>query len=191
MPQVEPGLRQEAARLVAKLPWQELDILVLDEMGKNTSPGGVDPLVVGRPRIDPAGQPIPNLPNIKKVVVLSVTTQSHGNAIGLGTVDVTTRRLVSKIDFYAMYMNSISACAVDGVRVPMSCPTTMRPCRSRPSSCGMQARQDLRLVRSRSTLKVTDLYISEALVPTLQDLPQVEQVGELEPLAFDENGNLF
>ncbi|MHB1132518.1 MAG: nickel pincer cofactor-dependent isomerase, group 22 [Chloroflexota bacterium] len=191
MPELEPGLRREAAQLVAKLPWQELDVLVLDEMGKNTSPGGVDPLVVGRPKTDPAGNPIPNMPNIKKVVVLSLTPQSHGNSIGLGNADVTTRRLASQIDFYAMYMNSISACAVEGVRVPMVMPSDKEAIQIAALSCGMQARQNLRLVRSRSTLKITDLYISEALVPTLKELAQVEQMGELEPLAFDDNGNLF
>ncbi|MCL5110459.1 MAG: DUF362 domain-containing protein [Chloroflexi bacterium] len=191
LPEVEPGLRQEAAQLVARLPFQELDVLVLDEMGKNTSPGGVDPLVIGRPKTDPDGKQIPGLPNYKRVVVLSVTPQSHGNAIGVGNVDVITRRLASNIDWYAMYMNSISACAVDGVRLPMVLPSDKEAIQIAALACGMQARQNLKLVRARSTLKIAEFYISEALAPAVKELPQLEQLSELAPLAFNEQGNLF
>ena len=191
LPEVEPGLRREAAKLVARLPFAALDVLVLDEMGKNTSPGGVDPLVIGRPKLDPDGVPIPGLPNYKRVVVLDVTPQSHGNAIGLGNVDVTTRRLASKIDWYAMYMNSISACAVDGVRLPMVLPSDKEAIQIAALTCGVEARRNLKLVRARSTLKVSEFYVSEALVLALADLPQVEPLSDLAPLAFDEQGNLL
>ena len=191
LPEREPGLRREADRLVARLPFDDLHVLVLDQMGKNTSPGGVDPLVIGRPKTDPDGNPIAGQPNIKRVVVLDLTPQSHGNAIGLGNVDLTTRRLASKIDFYASYMNSISACAVDGVRVPMTLPNDREALQVAALSCGLEARRALRLVRAKNTLKIDEFYLSEALVPELKNLPNVEPLGELEPLPFDEQGNLF
>lgn len=191
LPEKEPGLRREADKLVARLPFRELDVLVLDEMGKNTSPAGIDPLVVGRPKTDPEGKPIEGQPKIQRVVVLDLTPQSHGNAIGLGNVDVTTRRLASKIDFYAMYMNAVSACNVEPARLPMVLPNDREAVQVAALSCGIRACNSLRLVRARNTLRLGEFYLSEALVPELKKLPNVEPLGELEPLAFEESGNLF
>lgn len=191
IPALEPGLRREADALVARFPFPEIDVLVLDEMGKNTSPGGVDPLVVGRPKVDPDGNPIAGQPQIKRVVVLSLTAQSHGNAIGLGNVDVITRRLASQIDFYSTYMNAMSACNVDAVRLPMALSSDREAIQMAALSCGLAARERLRLVRARNTLQIDEFYLSEALVPQLADLPQVELLGEPEPLPFDAEGNLL
>ncbi len=191
LPEKEPALRREADQLVARLPFPTLDVLVLDEMGKNTSPGGVDPLVIGRPKLDPEGNPIAGQPQIKRVVVLDLTPQSHGNAIGMGNVDVITRRLASKIDFYATYMNAISACNLDPARLPMALPSDREAIQVAALASGVEARGGLRLVRARSTLKIDEFYLSEALVPELAGLPNVEPLGELAPLPFDEQGNLL
>ena len=190
LPDKEPGLRQEADAMVPRLPFPEIDVLVLNQMGKNTSPAGLDPLVIGRPTVDPEGHPIEGQPRIGRVVVLDLTQPSHGNAVGVGQADVITRRLASKIDFYAMYMNGISGCRLDLVRLPLVLPTDREAIQVAALACGIRARGTLRLVRAESTLKIGEFSLSEALVPDLKNLPHVEPLGALEPMAFDASGNI-
>ena len=125
------------------------------------------------------------------MVVLDLTEQSHGNAIGMGNVDVTTARLAGKIDLYATYMNAISACSTEGGRLPIVLPTDREAIQVAALTCGRQAREALRLVRAKNSKKLDEFYLSEALVPQLADLPSVEQLSELQPLPFDERGDLL
>jgi len=191
LPEMEPGLRREADVLVPRLPFAAIDVLLLDEMGKNTSPAGLDPLVIGRPTVDPDGNPIQGQPRVKRIVVLDLTTPSHGNAVGVGNADVITRRLASKIDFYAMYMNAISGCRPELVQLPMVLPTDREAILVAAMSCGIRAREHLRMVRARNTLQIGEFYLSEALVPELKSHPAIEPLGELEPLPFDAKGDLL
>ncbi|MCL4465203.1 MAG: nickel-dependent lactate racemase [Chloroflexi bacterium] len=103
---VEPQLLAEARRLVARLPFDELDLLIVERIGKNISPAGLDPLVVGTAG---GAENTDDMPRIGGMVVLDLTEESHGNALGLGLASFTTRRCVGKIDYGAMYMNIISA----------------------------------------------------------------------------------
>jgi hypothetical protein len=90
-----------------------------------------------------------------------------------------------------MYMNAISACNVEPARLPMVLPSDREAIQVAAFSCGILACSNLRLVRTRSTLKIEEFYFSEALVPELKRSPNVEVLGDLGPLAFDESGNLF
>ncbi|MHB1133187.1 MAG: nickel pincer cofactor-dependent isomerase, group 22 [Chloroflexota bacterium] len=190
LPELEPGLRREADTYVPRVPFDHLHVLVVEEIGKNTSPGGLDPLVVGRPLHDLGGNPIAGQPRIQSLVALDLTEQSHGNAVGIGLCDVTTTRLANKINFYDMYLNSLSACRTDNVRLPMALPSDREAIQVAALSCGLEARRQLRLVRVKSTLRLEEFYVSEALLPELHDKANVEPLGELEEWAFDERGNL-
>ncbi|MDA8216773.1 MAG: lactate racemase domain-containing protein [Dehalococcoidales bacterium] len=191
LPEMEPVLRREEDKVVARLPFYPLDVLVVDEMGKNRSPAGIDPLVTGRPGLDQAGNPVPGQVKIKSVVVLDITKESYGNAVGIGNVDVTTRRLASKIDFYAMYMNAVSACQTWGARLPMVLPSDKEAIQMAVLSCGMESRANLRLIRAKNTLQIGEVYVSEALAKEVPNMANLEQLSDLEPMKFDENGNLF
>ena len=102
---------------MAHLPFNEIDLLIVDEMGKNISGVGIDPNVTGRNR-DLTGV-FSHPARIKRIFVRDLTDQSKGNAIGIGLADITTQRLVDKIDYAATYKNCITAASLEKGAVPM------------------------------------------------------------------------
>ncbi len=89
------------------LPVDKIDVLIVDEMGKDISGAGMDTNIIGRIYID--GEEEPEKPKITRIVVTDLTEKTHGNAIGIGLADLITRRLFSKIDFNATYQNAITS----------------------------------------------------------------------------------
>src|SRR6266571_4304659 len=104
---VEQALQQRSKGLIGALPFEALDVLIIDEMGKNISGTGMDSNVLGRMFVP--GVPEYDRPKITAIVVLDLTEESHGNAVGIGLADFTTERLVSKIDWHATYMNGYTS----------------------------------------------------------------------------------
>ena len=105
--EAEIALQASAKDLMCSLPFDKLDVLIVDEMGKNISGTGMDTNILGRMFVPGVAEP--DRPRITAVVVLDLTYESHGNAIGVGLADVTTERLASSIDWQATYMNSYTA----------------------------------------------------------------------------------
>ena len=134
----EQALLEEARRLLPGIPFDALDVLVVDQIGKNYSGAGMDTTVIGRVMVP--GQEENARPQITAIVVLGVSPESHGNAAGLGMADVTTRRVVQGIDFRAFYLNGITS-GTFGLRrssIRSSCRTTPRRwrwrCTRRPAA---------------------------------------------------------
>ena len=94
--EVEPRLLDEARALMARLPFDQIDVLIVGELGKNYSGTGLDPNVIGRQRVET----MPDLPRpvITRLAVLDLSVETRGNAIGIGLADLTTERLVRQID---------------------------------------------------------------------------------------------
>src|SRR5436189_1716029 len=107
---------------VARIPFDELDVLVLSYIGKNVSGGGMDPNVTGFWRAEGRGT---ELPNYRRIVALDLTDETQGNALGIGQADFTTRRLVNKIDYHATYMNMLTASGPEGRLVEAAVPITL------------------------------------------------------------------
>jgi hypothetical protein len=105
---VEPGLLEEARRLMGRLPFEQLDLLVIGEIGKNYSGAGIDPNVVGRLLME--GQPEFTSPRITRICALDLSPESHGNGTGVGIADLTTARLLAQIDPVPFRMNNLTAC---------------------------------------------------------------------------------
>src|SRR2546427_25563 len=124
----ERRLLKNAREWMARLPFSPIDVLIVEEMGKNISGSGMDTNVIGRP--SNPHEPFPADPKILWIVALDLTEDSDGNAVGIGNADFTTRRLVDKIDMKPTLINAITACAPNGAKVP---PTPASP-RSPPSS---------------------------------------------------------
>ncbi len=103
----EPPLLEQARKNMPRLPVEEIDVLIVDELGKNISGSGMDTNIVGRIRI--SGEPEPESPKIRSILVDDLTDESHGNATGLGLADVITRRFFKKIDFPVTYRNIITS----------------------------------------------------------------------------------
>ncbi len=115
----EPVFTKEAKALLPKLFFDQLDVLVIDEIGKNISGDGMDPNITGR-------YPTPYAsggPDVNKMVVLDVTPQSEGNANGVGTADFTTQRLVDKMDKEGTYANGLTSTVVAPTKIATTLPT--------------------------------------------------------------------
>jgi hypothetical protein len=184
----EPELLARARELVPRLPIDEIDVLLVDEMGKDVSGAGMDPNVTGRST--GCWTVARQTPRITRIVALSLTRATHGNACGLGSVDVAPRRLVEQIDLGATMANALASCAPEDGKIPLWFESdrealvgalgTVRPC----------ALDDLRLVHIRSTLALGQIEVSPGCLPHLTESWPTEVSPEAVPLAFGDGGRL-
>jgi hypothetical protein len=182
----EEQLLQQARTLLPRLPVAELDVLVVDQMGKDFSGTGMDTNVIGR--IGIRGVP-DGAPAIRRLVVLDLSEGSHGNANGMGLADLTTRRLADKVDFAATYLNTLTATFVERAKLPIALETDQAAIEAALRTIGKPAAP--RIVRIRNTLDLEHLLVSSAVLAELQDLPGIVVMGGPEPWPFNVAGQLF
>jgi hypothetical protein len=187
---VENALLVEAKRLMARLPFDTMDVAVIDEMGKNVSGAGMDTNVIGRMMI--RGSAEFDRPRITNIAVLDVTDVSHGNAIGLGLADFIPFRILEKIDLRACYINAMTSGLGGPQRgqVPMAMPTDRSAVAAAILTCGRADLERVGLVRLRNTLDLGHLLVSESLRPQVEGRPDLEITGEATPMRFDQDGRL-
>lgn len=179
-------LLKYSKKLLPKLPLSNLDVLVIKEMGKNISGVGMDPNVIGRMRING----IPDDPGTaSRIVILDLTEESEGNALGMGIADVTTKRLYDKVDIQKTYMNTITSGFLERCFIPVVAPTDKEAIRIALQTCGRAVDQDTaRIMLIDSTLELSHIYISSALLPEVP--PEYKICGTDVTDVFDGNGNL-
>ncbi|TCJ13478.1 DUF2088 domain-containing protein [Rubrobacter taiwanensis] len=180
----EPALLEEAKRNLLRLPFEELDVLVVDEIGKNVSGDGADPNVTGR-------YPTPYAsggPKVGRMVFLGLTEETEGNANGVGLADVVTGRLERQMDRPATYMNALTAAVSETVRLPMVMPTDRLAIAAALKTCPGVSPPAARLVRIRNTLRLRRMWVSEAL---LRESPKLKVLEEPKPMRFGADGSLL
>jgi Lactate racemase N-terminal domain len=184
----EKELLEESANLMPRLPVSEIDVLFVDELGKNFSGTGMDTNVVGRFRI--LGVEEPESPDVKYLIVGDVSEASHGNALGVGLADFTTRRLFEKVDYEAMNQNVLTSTFVERAKIPMVMEND-REALEAALRCNWGVEpEDTRFIRIPNTLHLRYAYLSENLLDEALANGNVEVVEEAAELDFDENGNL-
>jgi hypothetical protein len=183
----EAELLELAKSYLPRLPFDDIDVLIVEEMGKNISGTGMDVNVLGR--MMKLGEPEPDRPRIKRIVVLDLTEESHGNALGMGLADVITQRFYEKINFAATYENVISAAVLERGRMPVFRPTDEEAVQVALASLGNIEPEAARIVRIKNTLELAHLSISEAMVAEAKDNPALDILGDGEVLSFIE-GNI-
>jgi hypothetical protein len=183
----EAALLEESAKLMPGLPVSEIDVLFVDSLGKNFSGTGMDTNVVGRFRI--LGVEEPESPEVKYLIVGDVSEESHGNALGVGLADFTTRRLFEKIDLDAMNQNVLTSTFVERAKVPMVMANDREAMEAAIRCNWGVAPEDTRFVRIPNTLHLRHLYLSENLVEGALESGDVEVVEEAADIEFDEDGN--
>jgi hypothetical protein len=186
--ETEKQLLQTAKRLTASLPFDEMDVLILRWIGKEISGTCLDLNVVARIAME--GVEEPPRPRIKVLGALDLTEASHGNAVGIGLCDLTTKRLADKIDFTAMYTNSITATFFNRCKLPMALPTDQRLFEVAVGCLDDRRRARPRLCLARDTLHLQRLWVSEALAEEAWRMPNVRVVSAPRPLAFTGDGAL-
>ncbi len=184
----ESALLAKAKTFMARLPFDQIDILILDEMGKNISGTGMDTNVIGR--IMFIGEQEPDTPKITRIVVLDLTAPSHGNAIGIGLADFTTQKVIKKLNTQAMATNAITAMTPEKARIPVSLATDRAAIEAALQTIGAVAPVDARIVHIKNTLEMGMLHVSQALKREVEENNDLELISDIGPLKFEENDRL-
>ncbi|MGB9661287.1 MAG: lactate racemase domain-containing protein [Moorellaceae bacterium] len=184
----EKRLLKTQRELMPSLPLDKIDVLIVEEMGKNISGCGMDTNVIGRIKIK--GVPEPERPDIKVVVVLDLTEESHGNAVGIGLADLTTRRLVNKIDWEQMYANCITSTFPERGKIPVTLETDELAIKTAFMWIGPVRSREAKVIRIKNTLQLSEMYVSEACLEELKGHPNIELLEGPVNMQFDEGGNL-
>jgi hypothetical protein len=171
-----------------RLPFEDIDVLIVDEMGKNISGTGMDTNIIGRRMQD--FEPEPVSPQILRIVVRGLTPESEGNAVGVGLADFTTQRLVNQINHHYTYINSITGMGPQKARIPVYFETDREVIEAAFSTIGMKTPESGRAVRIKNTLHLGEVAISEALMDEIADRDDLEVRASLSPLPFDHSGTL-
>jgi hypothetical protein len=183
----EPELLREAKTLSARLYFPVLDVLVIDEVGKDITGTGFDLKIAGR-YSDEAGS---EGPEIARIALLSLTAVSHGNANGLGLADFITRRLFESIDTLETYPNSLTTTDPLRAKIPMILESDRRAIQAAIKTCHLRDLRQVRLARIRNTLSLEEISVSAPALESLEHGAPVESAGEARPLVFNERGDLF
>jgi len=183
---VEKALLVEAKAWMARIPFEAIDVLIVDELGKNISGAGMDPNVTGRASVQkPAGKP-----RVRQLFVRDVTPEAEGNAIGVGFADLTTQRLVKKINYAAMYMNAITSGVPEAAKVPLTMENDREAIKTALGMIGLIPVEKAKVVRIKNTLHLTELDCSEVMLPDVTAHKRLSPVTEPKPMTFDAEGNL-
>jgi len=175
----EPELLALARQRMGRVLVDRLDLLIVDEIGKNISGIGMDPNITGRFE-EPA---VSGGMEIQKIVVLRLTPESHGNASGIGMADVTTQDVVEGIDFAATYTNMATSGALHAARIPVVMPTARDAVALAYTTLTGVPEGRAKVVRIKNTLDVHRIWMSEALWQDVCDRPEFESLSSPAPLA--------
>lgn len=183
----EKELLDEAERNLLRLPFEEIDVLVVDEIGKNISGDGADPNVTGR-------YPTPYAsggPRVGRMVFLDLTGETGGNANGVGMADVVTERLASKFDREATYFNALTSTTPEPVRLPMIMPDDRLAIAAALQMWSGISTAEARLVRIKNTLRLDRMWVSETMLAEIEGDESWRVLDGPRPMRFDEGGALL
>ena len=185
----EKRLLTLSKKMMAHLPFNEIDLLIVDEMGKNISGVGIDPNITGRNR-DLLGV-FEHPTRIKRIFVRDLSAQSNGNAIGIGLADVTTKRLVDKIDYDVTYKNCITGISLEKGAVPIYFENDRQAIEAALDTIGPVPPPMSKIVRIKNTLRLDIVAVSEAYTDALYRKKDLEILNEPQPMNFDDSNHLL
>ncbi len=185
---VEPRLLAEARTLMARLPFDQIDVLLIGELGKNYSGTGLDPNVIGRQRVET----MPDLPRpvVTRLAVLDLSLETRGNALGIGLADLTTDRLVAAIDPVPMRVNSMTSNFLTRARVPISLSTDEAVLAACLDTCWRIDPADARLVIIPNTLELTHLWVTAPLLADVDGDSNLVVETDLQPIPIGYDGSI-
>jgi hypothetical protein len=183
-------LLKRASEMMARIPFAEIDLLIVDEIGKDISGTGMDTNITGRNR-DILGD-FSTLPRVLRIFVRDLTKKTQGNANGIGFADFSTKRLVEKIDMKKTYINALSAMSPEKAAIPVTMDSDREAIEASLESIGLANGKEAKIVRIRNTSELDEMQISESLISSIPGIkvPEIEISGPPEPMNFDSEGNL-
>jgi hypothetical protein len=186
---MEVELLKIARACLATLPLDEIDLLIIDEMGKEISGEGIDPNVVGRDVCAYGAKR--RWPKITRIFIRDLTETSEGSAVGIGQADFTTQRLVDKIDFRVTAVNCITSCCPEAGKVPLTYPNDRESMAAALVTLRPYTLDDVRIVYVKNTLELANLMVSKGCLSDLQGKPNLTIEEEDLQLELDHSGNLI
>ena len=165
----EPDLLEVAKSYLPGIPFKNLDLLIVDEIGKDITGTGMDCNIVQRF----TSEHMPTKPFAKRLVVLDLTDKSDGNASGVGLADITTRRVFNKMSFENTYPNNLTARTTAGCKIPMIMESDYNAIRAGIKTAPNVDYNAMRIVRIKNTLRLDEMEISEALVKEAKEMPNI------------------
>jgi len=190
MEQREEELLELVKSWAGRIPVPELDILIVDELGKEISGAGMDAKIINR-TVEAERNRFPNAPRIERIFVRDLSQLTYGNAVGVGLADVVNQRVVNKIDRAATYVNALTASNPEASRIPFNYPTDRECLEAMAPTVGRLDTQDVTIGWIRNTLELAVLGLSENLRPVIEKDPSLEILGPAQALPFDSEGNLL
>jgi len=185
-------LLEEARRMMPRLPCEQIDLLIIDEMGKDLSGTGMDTNIIGRV-VQGYTTAVPahnTAPRITRILVCDLTPASGGNAIGIGLADFTTARLMDKLDPQATVINGLTALSPGNAKIPVYFDTDRRAIEAGLKTAGLEDLLAGRVVRIKNTLSLAEIEMSEAYRDEIGARSDLTVLGEAREMSFDPQGNL-
>jgi hypothetical protein len=185
----EKDLLRDAKKLMGHIPFDSIDLLIVDFFGKDISGIGMDSNVTGRHR-DIVGDFYAS-PHAKRIFVRELSPGSDGNGNGIGLADITTTRLVKGLDMKKTYANSITAISPEKASIPVHFDTDRECLDACAKTLGLDSMENARIVRIASTKRLEKMQISKSLESEIKANPDIARISPWEPLKFDEKDNLL
>jgi len=179
-----------AKEWMPRLPFQKVDLLIVDELGKNISGSGMDTNVIGRKYNDHRGTEKDNV-SVKTIFVRGLTEATHGNACGIGLAEFTNHRTIAAVDKQITAINAITGGHVPAASLPVSLKTDRDVLEAAFPTIGLTEPEQSRVLHISDTLHLAELLASEAYLPLLDTRDDLELVEEPRDMEFDEEGNLY
>jgi hypothetical protein len=185
----EETLLKKARRLIPRLPFHQIDLLIVDELGKDISGAGMDTKVIGR--IPSAKKMTLRKPEITRIFVRDLSEGSQGNATGIGLADFTTKRLVDKINYQATYVNCITAVCPADAKIPIFFETDREAILRAYETSAALKQTDFRIVWIKNTSALESFFASTPLLEETVSNPRLEVLSDPFEIPFDNRGNLI
>jgi len=184
----EPRLLEEARRAMPRLLVRDIDVLIVEQIGKDISGTGMDTNVIGRMMLP--GIEEPDEPGVSRIVALDLTDSTHGNANGVGLADIITRRLFARIDFKATYANVFTTTFLNRANIPVIMETDREAIQAALEVLRLEDAAQARIARIKNTLEIAQIQVSTSLFEEFKDHPQIQSLGQPRSLAFAGDGSL-
>lgn len=183
----EPVLLERAKSYMPRILLPEADLLIVEQIGKNFSGDGMDPNIAGTFATNCASGGLKK----QRVAVLDITDESHGNGVGFGMADVSTRSAYQKFDFEMSYPNALTCLVTQVVKVPMIFDNDRYCIQAGIKLCANIEHEKARVILIHNTLDLKEIYVSENLLPEAEKIEGLSAAGEAMPFRFDENGKFL
>lgn len=181
----EPFILEESKKLMPKVYLQDIDVLIVKEIGKNISGTGMDTNIIGRFHTECAS----GGPKTIKLGLLDITDNSNGNGNGIGLADFVSNKLYEKLDLEATYLNAITSTEPNSVKLPPVLDNDKYVFKACIKLCGKNNIEDIKMVIIDNTKHLEEIYMSHSAINSIIEKSSIEVIGELKKVKFDEKGN--